>query len=557
MMRVAIHPPLSRRRGLHGSRRALVGLVLAGTTTLCAQAIPGLGAYTQRFHPPEVKLQPIAGVRERIQGGKLYLRLNSFLKLALANNTDVNIARLDVDSAGNAVLAAKAPFDPTLGLNYGSTRYFQPQTSQLGGANTLASLNSTSQVSFTQSLASGQNVSIGFNGSRNTSNSRFSVFNPSIQTGLSFAVSQPLLRNRGNLANRANLLIARAVVQSTVEQTEAHIGDLITAAAGQYWDAVQARDTIQVEQESLDLAEKSYAHDKQALDLGALPKGDIYQSQAQVASRKLALLQAQYAYRERLDGIRRLIGADLLPATRDIPIVLEDDPASLATFTPPTTEQAIADALRTRPELKSIQRRFTVNALNARVARSSLLPQLDLGGQYGSNGVGGNLLPSASTSFVPGGLGDALHHLFGFGSPFYGFTLQLSIPVRSSAAEARLSDALLSQTRDHYSERQEQQQIIQDVKLASNQLDLAQAQIETARISVELTQKNVDAEQQKYLLGATTSFELLQVQQQLTQAKSALLNANVEYQKAVMAEKRATWTLLDGLGIVVAPPLVR
>ena len=549
MMRVAIAPLLRRR--------ALLGWALLGTGLLNAQALPGLGGYRLRFHPAAVQLQPIAGVRERVQGGTLYLHLDTFLKLALANNTDVNLARLDVGNAADAVLAAKAPFDPTLGLNYGSTRYFQPQTSQLGGANTLASLNSTSQINFTQSLASGQNVSLGFNGNRNSSNSRFSVFNPSIQTGLSFAITQPLLRNRGNLANRSNLLIARTLVQSTVEQTEARIADLITAAAGLYWDAIQSRDTIQVEQQSLDLAQKSYAHDKLALDLGALPKGDIFQSEAQVASRRLALLQAQYAYRERLDGLRRLIGADLLPETRDIPIVLEDDPASLATFTPPAPDRAIADALRTRPELKAIQRRFTVNDLNARVARSSLLPQLDLGGQYGSNGVGGNLLPGANSGLVPGGLGDALHHLLGFGSPFYGFTLQLSLPVRSSAAEARLADALLSQARDHYSERQEQQQIIQDVKLAANQLDLAQAQIATARTSVDLTQKNVDAEQEKYLLGATTSFELLQVQQQLTQAKSALLNANIEYQKAVVAEKRATWTLLDGLGIVVAPPLLR
>ena len=82
-------------------------------------------------------------------------------------------------------------------------------------------------------------------------------------------------------------------------------------------------------QQTLDLAQKSYERDKQALDLGALASLDIYQSQTQVAQRKTDLVQAQYSYRAALDGLRRLIGADLTPDFRALEIVLEDDPAQL------------------------------------------------------------------------------------------------------------------------------------------------------------------------------------------------------------------------------------
>ena len=44
---------------------------------------------------------------------------------------------------------------------------------------------------------------------------------------------------------------------------------------------------------------------------GALPSLDIFQSQSQVAQRKVGVIQAQYAYRDALDGLRRIIGADL------------------------------------------------------------------------------------------------------------------------------------------------------------------------------------------------------------------------------------------------------
>ena len=103
----------------------------------------------------------------------------------------------------------------------------------------------------------------------------------------------------------------------------------MATAAGQYWDAVRARDNIKVLQQTLDLAQKSYEHDKQALDLGALANLDIYQSETQVAERKRDLVQAQYAYTIALDGLRRLIGADLTPDLRATEIVLEDDPARL------------------------------------------------------------------------------------------------------------------------------------------------------------------------------------------------------------------------------------
>ena len=69
----------------------------------------------------------------------------------------------------------------------------------------------------------------------------------------------------------------------------------MAAAAGQYWDAVRARDNIKVLQQTLDLAQKSYDRDKQALDLGALASLDIYQSETQVAQRKTDLVQAQYS----------------------------------------------------------------------------------------------------------------------------------------------------------------------------------------------------------------------------------------------------------------------
>ncbi len=121
-------------------------------------------------------------------------------------------------------------------------------------------------------------------------------------------------------------MIAETQLKIVSEQSEAQIANTIANAAGQYWEAIRARDSIRVAELSLDLAQKSYERDRKALDLGAISKLDILPSQSQVAQRKLDLIQAQYGYKQNLDGLRRLIGADLKPNTINMEMALEDDP---------------------------------------------------------------------------------------------------------------------------------------------------------------------------------------------------------------------------------------
>jgi outer membrane protein TolC len=371
---------------------------------------------------------------------------------------------------------------------------------------------------------------------------------------LTFNITQPLLQNRTNLQNRAPLMIAQTRLLITTEQDEGHIADSLASAARQYWTAIQARDSIRVAQRSLDLAQRSYERDKQALDLGALPKLDIYQSESEVAQRKLDLVQAQYAYRAQLDVLRRLIGADLQPDTRTMEMVLEDDPATLPPRTIDSLDVALDRAMRTRPELSAIRRNESLDELNVRVSRDALRPQLNLNVQGGSNGLGGDQVPvtglaGGPTTFIPGGLGDALNQLFRFNAPWYQAGLQFNLTFRNSTAQASLANALVNKARDRYTERQQQQQIILDVKQSLDSLALAKAAIEAASNARELSAKNVDAEQQKYELGATTVFELLTAQSQLATVENSLLNAYIGYQTAFINYARATWILFDELGV--------
>ena len=570
--------------------------LLALSSTLLSATNPFTDYVDWRYHPLNMHVKEIEGLSPRIVDGKLHLHLRDFLELVLKNSTDIQLTRLDVYTAANDITASKAPFDPSLVLNFAALRSVSPlsfftfggnsgsgtgtgviASPQPGQANTsgstpvsaggqvilpqtISSLSQNSSATFSELLPTGQNVSANFSANRSSGDG---YLYPALFGSLNVTITQHLLQDRTNLQAKGPQQVARTELLITSEQSQATIATSVAQAARQYWNAIELRDNIRVQEQNVNLARKSYDHDKQALDLGALARLDIYQSETQVAERNRDLISARYQYKAALDAMRRLIGADLTPALRETEIVLEDDASALpskASILP--FEQALAKAVQSRPENLAAKQQTSVDTLNARVARDSLLPQLDVSAQGGGTGPGFNQVASLTGTGVSPtnpypGLGTTLDQVLAFTYPSYGFTVQLNFPFRNSAARASLSNALVSRVRDQYTQRQTEQQIILDVRQAIDSLELADASISAAISARDLAQKNVAAEQQKYELGTITAFEVLDSQTRLASAESALLAAYVTYQQAYIDYERATWTLLDGLGIVVETPRVQ
>ncbi len=566
--------------------------ILALASQLWAATNPFTNYVDWRYHPPNMQIKDSQGLRERVVDGKLHLRLREFLELVLKNATDIQLTRLDVYTAVNDIISTQAPFDPAVVLGFNTLRSVSPfsfftfggsgsstgvvtgtsTTGQSGGngvspgaagnqvilPQTISSLSQNSSATFTQLLPTGQNISANFSAVRSSGDG---YLYPALFGSLNVTLTQHLLQNRTNLQAKGPIQVARTALLITSERSQVTIADSVAAAARQYWNAIQLRDNIRVQEQNVNLARRSYDHDKQALDLGALARLDIYQSETQVAERNRDLIAARYQYKAALDAMRRLIGADLTPALRETEIVLEDDASTL----PPKSsilsfEQALAKAVQSRPENLAAQQQTSADALNARIARDSLLPQLDLAVQGGGTGPGFNQISVPNNTGLGAanpypGLGSTLGQVLAFNYPSYGFGLQLNFPLRNSTARASLSNALVSRVRDQYAQRQTQQQIIFDVRQALNSIELAGASIEAATRARDLAEKNVAAEQQKYELGTITAFEVLDSQTRLASSESALLGVYVAYQQAYIDYERATWSLLDGLGMVVETPV--
>ncbi len=494
------------------------------------------------------------GLRNYVVDGKLRLTLEDAMRLTLANNTDVRINQLRVEESRFAVQRAYQPFDPTSISSFNVTRSFLPSITTLAGAPTVSNLNQAAQVGYSQTFQTGTSANLQLSGSKFDTNSSFATFNPSIQSALNFSLTQPLLRNRGFFPNRAPIVIAQRNLNQSRATFEAQVNDSITRAVEQYWAVVQARGSLGVRQKSLEQAEASYKRDKRALELGALPPLDIYRSESEVASRRVQVIQAEYALKQAEDELRRTVGADLDPNIHPLDVELVEKTEPSGELLNIDFNEALKRALERRSELAALREQLANEDTTVRLAHNGLLPDLSLAGFYTSNGRGGNQIDTRTNppTVIPSGISRAFAQLTSLDFPTYGFNLQLRLPIKNRAAQADLGNALVAKRRGLYQIRQEEQAITLEVRNAVHQLEQAKLSVAAAKIARDLSQKNLEAEQRKYELGAQTIFFVLQAQTQLAEAQLTLLQAEIGYQRSVAAVERTTGTLLEHHNIRIA-----
>jgi outer membrane protein len=546
---------------LSGVIMKLVRFLCAAISLVALIVMSGISARAQNSSPTErylgigAKQKPAApllapqDLKDHVVNGKLVLSLDDCIRLALSNNTDIHLDHNQIDIAENNLHRVYGPFDPLLTSSFTDQRNKAPTSTQLSGASILNTLTQQTQVGYAQTFQTGTNFQGSLVATKSSTNSSFNTLNPSTTTALQFFVTQPLLRNRGLFPNRAPILIAQRNLKQARASFAGEVSDIIQQIVGNYWNVVLAREVLVVQQKSLNEAQKSYDHDKKALSLGALPPLDIYRSESQVASRRVGVIQAEYAVKQAEDQFRQSIAADIDPATRVLDLDLTDRPEPVGELLNIDIPTALARAFANRPELEAANQQLAIDELSVRLAHNNLKPDLEVSGFYLGNGLNGYQPGVAST-----GIGTSLSQSFRFVFPAYGATLSLALPIKNHSAEANLADALVSRRHDQYQERETSQSITLDVTSAVHALEAAKLGMEAAKVAVDLAKETLHADERKYELGTEQIFFVLDAQTQLAQAELNLIQSQVSFQVAVTQVDHATGDLLEHHHVQIVEP---
>ncbi len=535
----------------------LTSLTLALPAALAAQfsTFPDSSYFREQWTKPPtaVEIEAVSRLEDFSVDGKLQLSLRAYIELAMANNPDINLQRLDILQQENAIQAAFSPFDPSLTASFNTNRSTTPSNDVLQGADIRSDLGQTARFTYNQTFDTGTNYSIGYVGNKSSSNSSNVTFNPTIRGTLQFSLSQALLRGRGRSIQRIPIMVAESRLRLTEEQVRERIINLLVQAENAYWDAANARESLRVQENSLELARAFLELQRRHLELGAISPLDIYQPEQQFATAQVRVTQERFRLQQAEDVLRRWIGADLDPDFRHVPIVLTEEvapPSEAATLDP---EEHVARALRLRPELRQGRQALEIDDLNIRGFTDELRPDFSINAGYSSQGLGGNFYPDRDPNgpVIPGGFPQALDQLFQFRFPIYTFGLTLQLPLRNRRAAADLSNATIQKKRNLYALRSDEQAVRLDVLNAVAGVELSKAALSQAQVARDFAQKRLEAEQKKYDLGVQEAFFVLQAQHDLVDAEAGVLAQSIAYRRSVLIVLRATGELLEARGVVL------
>ena len=516
---------------------------------------PQISYFKRRFTAvsPRVELAPPVRLTEYSISGKLELSLKNYIDLVLANNPDITIQKLSVEVQKNAIQRAFGVFDPVAIGRFNATRQQSPGRPLLLDGNVLPGqpsnvLTQPASLTYNQVLQNGTSYNVGYTNTRLSSNA-YNSYNPSNASSMTFGVTQPLLRGRGSAFTRLPITIARGRLKSGVYSMEDAILQLVANAETLYWNVIERRENLRVQEEALGLADTALKRSQRELELGAISSLEIYQPQANYANAEIFVTQARYQLQQAEDALRRQMGADQDPKFRDMPIVLTESVTPPADI-PLEKESLVQRALVRRPDLRAVNENILNDDLVIRQANNALLPDLSLTLNYASFGQGGPLYNNGLL-VSPGSFGGAFTDVWGFGFPTYGFGMTLRLPIKDRRASADLADAVVGKRIDVLRAKSSAQNIRLQVLQAINQVENSKASVQLAKIARDLAQKRVDAEQKRYELGTTTIFFVLAAQNDLTTAESSLVRESINYRRNLLTLSQRTGEYLDERGIQI------
>jgi outer membrane protein len=450
-------------------------------------------------------------------------------------------------------------FDPIVsGTSVLGERATTPQSNVIfTGTSTLVQNTSNANFTYNQGFSTGTLLTVGFNNGRNTSNALFNTLSPALSSSFRVSVRQHLLSGFGFDPNLRWIRIARNNREIMDVAFRLQVMTTVSQIENIYWDLVNAYENVKVQQRALDLANKTLSDTEKQVQIGTLAPITVVQSKSSVATanQNLTVAQTNLQLQQLLmkNAVTRNVADPILAVA---PVIPTDTLQINAPFEIRPVEDLIGQALQARPEIIQSRINLTNKKIGVQSINSLLKPTLDVYAFYGAAGLSGQQNPlcppgevQCTTTIPPGGYGSAFQNLWNGSGPDKGVGVNLNVTIRNRQVQ---SDQVRSQLEYRQSEIAVQQQentITLQVRNAQFALQQNYAGLQSAVAARDYAQQNLDAEQKKYSLGASTSTLVLQASSALTQAQSNVLAAATNYEKSRVQLDLYTADTLTKLGI--------
>jgi outer membrane protein TolC len=402
------------------------------------------------------------------------------------------------------------------------------------------------------------------NNQKSTSTAAISFYNPSYSPIWTAQYTQPLMRGFKTDSTRQQLQITKINRDITDVELRATISNTLANVREAYWNYVYAVQSVDVAQQSVDLANQLVGDNQTRVQVGTMAPIDVVSAQSQAATARQNLVVAQSSMRTLELALKQL----MVSGTSDPLWNATIDPVDRPEFAPETVDvqAAVRRALDQRTDLDIVRKTVASNDVTVRYLKDQLLPQADLVANYGLSGIGGTLINRAGgnggiggnagtiTSVVPGGYGDALSSLWGASYPRWTLQVNLSYPLGLSSQQAAVARARVQQNQVGVQLKQAELQVATDVTNAAISMRSNVERVQAAQAARDLADQTMRAEQSKFAVGMSTSYNVILTQRDLATAQINELQAVLNYRISVEELNRLQQTTLNTAGVTIIGP---
>jgi outer membrane protein len=466
-------------------------------------------------------------------GRALELTLEGAYELALKRNLDLQIAATDAQIAVYRARGSWGAFDWVLGARVGySDAEFQPQNIFGGGSET----NEEFSFDFTKPTTTGGTFRFGMGTTRSDTDSGFNALNQSTTDLVTLSYQQPLLRNGWTEYATSQQKLAELEALRSDQGVRTARQKLLMDVANAYWDLVLAREELDVAEKSLELSQAQVDQDTRRLEAGLGTDVEVLQSQADLATREEQRLLREFDVRRVTDSLRLLLFPGTDTALWDTALVPGTPlPTDAIANGVPSWPAAMQTAITRRPELREQRSRIEEAEVRHEQTKSERKPLLDLD------------LAATSQGFSTGD-GDALETALSYDYPTYRASLVFGLPIGNTTARyaERAAWAEIRRARLNYD--QIETSVVADVRAAVRDVLYAVELVRATRKSLEFARRQLVAEQARYAVDQSTTFQILQFQTDLSTALSNERRARVAFARSLVRLQSAQGVLGDDLG---------
>ncbi len=517
----------------------------ARTDAVVKQALAGYQDALKTLDPPP-EPDPQSPIGRMAPGGTRPLSLEESVALALEQNLDIQVSRLDPQSVDLQVAGFRNTYRPSLTSTLGQRGATVPATTTLAGGTTGVNTDTTTyNFGVAQPLSwGGGSFNVAWNNARANSTDIRVNFNPSFTSFLTANYTQPLLRGFKIDNTRQQLLVSMINRDISEESVKATVAQTVANVRNAYWDLVFARNSVDVARRALSLAERLVADNEARVEVGTLAPLDIVQAQAEAATRRQTLAAAEAAASTADLALKRY----LVTSTEDPLWRQELVPVDVPSLEPPPTdvEAAVRRAVAERTDVITSRKTLETNDVNMRYFKNQSLPAVDFNAVYGAQGIGGvrairtgSGADATVTGTIPGGYFDALSALSNRDFPNWNAAVTMTYPLFGNQAEAQYARARVQRQQTQTRLRALEVSIAAEVANAAFTVQANLRRVEAASAARELAQKRLDAEQSRFEVGLTTNYFVVQAQRDLRDAENTELRALADYRKSLVNYERA------------------